>query len=59
MTLLLGQLNSLHHMLPGADKSLDRPGGKQNRKHVMNARDFNKIETQAVVIFSARQGPEE
>jgi len=35
----------------GADKSLSRPGKKQVRKHVRDARDFNKIETQAVIKF--------
>jgi len=34
-----------------ADKSLARPGGKQARKHVRDARDFNNIETQAVIKF--------
>ena len=46
----------------GADKSLARPGRKQARKHVRDARDFNKIETRAVIkVFSppARQGAEE
>jgi len=33
----------------GADKSLGRPGRKQARKHVRDARDFNNIETQAVI----------
>jgi len=33
----------------GADKSLARPGRKQARKHVKDARDFNNIETLAVV----------
>ena len=43
-----------------ADKSLARPGRKQARKHVSDARDFNKIETRAVIkfFFSARQGAE-
>jgi len=35
----------------GADKSLARPGGKQARKHVRDARDFNNIETQALIEF--------
>ena len=35
----------------GADKSLARPGRKQARKHVRDARDFNKIETRAVIKF--------
>jgi len=51
-------LNSLHHILPVADKSLDRPGGKK-RKHVTNPRDFNNIETEAFIIFFARQCAEE
>ena len=32
-----------------ADKSLARPGRKQALKHVRDARDFNKIETRAVI----------
>ena len=41
----------------GADKSLARPGRKQARKHVRDARDFNNIETRAVIkfIFSSLQ----
>ena len=35
----------------GADKSLARPGRKQSRKHVRDARDINNIETRAVVKF--------
>jgi len=46
----------------GADKSLARAGSKQARKHVRDARDFNNIETRAVIKFSffspARQGAE-
>jgi len=44
----------------GADKSLARPGRKEVRKHVRDARDINNIETRAVikVFFSARQGAE-
>jgi len=44
----------------GADKSLARPGRKQSRKHVRDARDFNDIETRAVIKFfpPARQGAE-
>jgi len=34
-----------------ADKSLARPGRKQARKHVTDARDFNNIETRAVIKF--------
>jgi len=35
----------------GADKSLARPGRKLARKHVRDARDFNNIETRAVIKF--------
>ena len=38
-------------MYGGADNSLSRPGRKQARKHVRDARDFNNIETRAVIIF--------
>jgi len=34
-----------------ADKSLTQPGRKQARKHVRNARDFNKFEVRAVIKF--------
>jgi uncharacterized Zn finger protein len=40
----------------GADKSLARPGRKQARKHVKNARDFNEIVTRAVIMFLFLQG---
>ena len=40
----------------GADKSLTRPGRKQTRKHVRDARDFNNIETRAVIKFFFLQG---
>jgi len=33
----------------GADKFLARPGRKQARKHVRDARDFNNIETRAFI----------
>jgi len=39
-----------------ADKSLVRPGGKQARKHVRDARDFNNVETRAVIEFFFLQG---
>ena len=45
----------------GADKSLARTGRKQARKYFRNARDFNNIETRAVIkffFFPARQGAE-
>ena len=35
-------------MYQGADKSLARPWRKQGRKHVRDARDFDKIETWTV-----------
>jgi len=34
-----------------ADKSLARPGRKQARQHVRDVRDFNNIETLAVIKF--------
>jgi len=42
----------------GADKYLARPGRKQARKHVRDTRDFNNIETRAVIkfFFPALQG---
>ena len=39
-----------------ADKSLARPGRKQARKHVRDARDINKIETRAVIKLFSLQG---
>jgi len=48
-------------ILPGADKSLARPGRKQARNYVRDARDFNNIETRDVIKFffpPARQGAE-
>jgi len=50
-------------MYRGADKSLVRPGRKQVRKHVRDARDFNNIETWAVIKAPppapAREAPKE
>ena len=43
-------------MYRGADKFLALPGRKQARKHVRDARDFNKIETRAVIKFVFLQG---
>ena len=40
----------------GADRSLARPGRKQARKHVRNARNFNNIETRAVKFPPPAQG---
>jgi len=47
------QENVVHklQLYRGADKSLARPGRKQARKHVSDARDFNNIETRAVIKF--------
>ena len=44
-----------------ADKSLARPGRKQARKHVRDARDCNKTRDASCrqVLFPARQGAEE
>jgi len=39
-----------------ADKVLARPGRKQARKHVRDARDFKNIETRAVINFFFLQG---
>ena len=50
---LLGTLQDIYR---GADKSLARPGRKQARKHVRDARDFNNIETRAVIKFFFLQG---
>jgi len=45
----------------GADKSLARPGMKQARKHVRDARDFNNIEMRAVIksVFLQGKAPKE
>jgi len=46
----------------GADKSLARPERKQARKHVRDARDFNNIETTAVIkllFFLQGKAPKE
>jgi len=40
----------------GTDKSLARPGRKQTRKHVRDARDFNNIETRALIKSFLLQG---
>jgi len=40
----------------GADKSLARPGRKQARKHGRDGRDFNNIETRAVINLFFLQG---
>ena len=43
-------------MYRGAGKSLARPGRKQARKHVRDARNFNNIETRAVIKLLFLQG---
>ena len=48
----------LNFFYRGADKSLARPGRKQAREHVRDARDFNNIETRAVKFFFLLQGKE-
>jgi hypothetical protein len=47
---------SIYEFYRGADKSLTRPGRKPARKHVRDERDFNKIETWAVIKFLFLQG---
>jgi len=49
-------MSSTTLLIRGADKSLVRPGRKQSRKHVRDARDFNKIEMRAVIKFLFLQG---
>ena len=44
MSVVHGTATALYR---GTDKSLARPGRKQARKHVREARDFNNIETRA------------
>jgi len=53
-------MHSIKIQYRGADKSLARPGRKQARKHVREARDFNNIETRAFIklFFPVRQGAE-
>jgi len=45
------EINLVSLFYRGTDKSLARPGRKQARKHVRDARDFNNIETRAVIKF--------
>jgi hypothetical protein len=49
-------LQEMNTFYRGADKSLALPGRKQSRKHVTDARDFNNIETRAVIKFFFLQG---
>jgi len=60
-TMVYERVSMLRQTYRGADKSLVRPGMKQPRKHVRDARDINNIETRAVIKFffsPARQGAE-
>ena len=52
-------IRNINHIW-GAGKSLAQPGRKQAWKHVRDTRDFNDIETRAVIkfFFPARQGAE-
>jgi len=47
---------SYRNIYRGDDKPLARPGRKQAWKHVRDARDFNNIETQAVIKLFFPQG---
>jgi len=49
--LFLGYMYIQPLIYQGADKSLARPGMKQARKHVRDARDFNNMEMRAVIKF--------
>jgi len=53
-------IHIVHDLTRGADNFLARPGRKQARKHVRDARDLNNLETQAVInfFFPVRQGAE-
>jgi len=50
-------VNGVARQYRGADKSLARPGRKKARKHVRDARDFNNIETRAVIKFHPTPSP--
>jgi len=54
----MGKITSVYTctLYRGADKSLARPGRKRARKDVRDARDFNNIETRAVIKFFPLQG---
>ena len=54
--MIKNRLEYLKYKYGGVDKSLTRPGRKQSREHVMEASDFNKIETPAVIKFLFLQG---
>ena len=51
------KLDKKHHsQYRGDDKSLARPGRKQARKYVRDARYINKIETRSSIAFLFLQG---
>jgi len=56
ISLFFRHFSIILHQYRGADKSLARPGRKQARKHVRDARDFNNIDTGAVIKFFFLQG---
>jgi len=56
MGVLWGECRSTETCTAVALKSLARPGRKQARKHVRDARDFNNIEKRAVIKFVFLQG---
>jgi len=49
-------ITSFNCQYRSAEKSLARPGRKQARKHVRDARDFSNIETRAVIMLFFLQG---
>jgi len=49
-------MKSIQYYCRGADKPSARPGRKQTWKHVRDARDFNNIETRAVIKVFFLQG---
>jgi hypothetical protein len=54
--------DNVDYLVRGADKSLARPGRTQARKHIRDARDFNNIETRAVIkdfLFLQGKAPKE
>jgi len=52
----LSIIRSISTLYQGAETSLARPGRKQARNHIRDARDFNNIETRAVIKFIFLQG---
>jgi len=56
LSLIMFQHWSYNLCYRGTDTFLARSGRKQARKHVRDARDFNNIETRAVIKFFSLQG---